>query len=89
MIRKKLGFPVKVFYDVLIYQTNKASLTLHVYLVPPDPVLQQAVEREEKSDASKRIRKPSPDKPLQMENHFLLTTDTDVAEICPNVWLNC
>ncbi|XP_067436397.1 NLR family CARD domain-containing protein 3-like isoform X2 [Thunnus thynnus] len=84
MIRKKLGFPVKVFYDVLIYQTNKASLTLHVYLVPPDPVLQQAVEREEKSDASKRIRKPSPDKPLQMENHFLLTTDTDVAEICPN-----
>ncbi|XP_071315161.1 protein NLRC3-like isoform X2 [Trachinotus anak] len=84
MIRKKLGFPVKVFYDVLIYKTVKADLTLHVYLVPPDPVQQQAVEREEKSDRSKRIRKPNPDKCLKMENHFFLSTDSVPAEICPD-----
>ncbi|CAK6984131.1 NACHT%2C LRR and PYD domains-containing protein 1b allele 2-like [Scomber scombrus] len=84
MIRKKLGFSVKVFYDVLIFKTNKASLTLHVYLLPPDPVVQQAVERQENSDASRSIRKPSPDKPLRLENHFFLTTDTETAEICPD-----
>ncbi|XP_053199110.1 sterile alpha motif domain-containing protein 9-like [Scomber japonicus] len=43
MIRKKLGFPVKVFYDMLIFKTNKASLTLHVYLLPPDPDVQQVI----------------------------------------------
>ncbi|KAI3376232.1 hypothetical protein L3Q82_016740 [Scortum barcoo] len=84
MILKKLSFPVKVRYDVLIYKTIKTALTLHVYLVPPDPVLKQAVEREEKSDGSKRIRKPNPDKSLQMENHFFLSTETDSSEISPD-----
>ncbi|XP_070710605.1 protein NLRC3-like [Pempheris klunzingeri] len=83
IIRKKLGIPVKLFYDVLIYKTIKTALTLHVYLVPPDPVLQQRVERDEKSDGSKRIRKPGPDKPLQIENHFFLSSDCQTAEICP------
>ncbi|KAM9335527.1 NACHT, LRR and PYD domains-containing protein 1b allele 2-like [Symphorus nematophorus] len=84
MIWKKLRFHVKVFYDVLIYKTTKTALTLHVYLVPPDPVLQQAVEKDETSDGSKKIRKPSPDKSLQMEGHFFLSTDSDTAEICPD-----
>lgn len=43
MIRKKLGFTVKLFYDVLIYKTIKTALTLHVYLVPPDPALKQVI----------------------------------------------
>ncbi|KAI3375687.1 hypothetical protein L3Q82_003993 [Scortum barcoo] len=84
MILKKLGFPVKVRYDVLIFKTIKTALTLHVYLVPRHPILQQAVEREEKSDGSKRIRKPNPDKSLQTENHFFLSTETDSSEISPD-----
>nr|XP_024656061.1 uncharacterized protein LOC112431631 isoform X2 [Maylandia zebra] len=37
----KLGIPVKIGCNVLIYQTNTAFLTLHVYLIPRDPGLQQ------------------------------------------------
>ncbi len=41
MIKMKLRFSVKVYYDVLIYKTTKEFLTLHVYLVPPDRHIQQ------------------------------------------------
>ncbi|XP_042371716.1 NACHT, LRR and PYD domains-containing protein 1 homolog, partial [Plectropomus leopardus] len=41
MIRKRLGLPVKVFYDVWIYMTIQSALTLHIYLVPPDPALKK------------------------------------------------
>lgn len=39
----KLGVPVKIGCNVLIYQTNTAFLTLHVYLIPRDPGLQQVI----------------------------------------------
>ncbi len=39
----KVGFPVKINCNVLIYKTNTAFLTLHVYLVPRDPGLQQVI----------------------------------------------
>ncbi|XP_034020512.1 LOW QUALITY PROTEIN: sterile alpha motif domain-containing protein 9 [Thalassophryne amazonica] len=41
MIRRKLGIPIKIYCDVLIYKTSKTYLTLHVYLVPPDPAVKQ------------------------------------------------
>ncbi|XP_044038950.1 sterile alpha motif domain-containing protein 9-like isoform X2 [Siniperca chuatsi] len=83
MIRMKLGFPVKVYCDVLIYKTKKEFLTLHVYLVPPDHNIKQEVERKETSYGSIIIPKPSPDKSLHMLDNFFLTTDMDTAEICP------
>lgn len=39
----RVGFPVKINCKVLIYKTNKAFLTLHVYLIPRDPALQQVI----------------------------------------------
>ncbi|XP_071390717.1 sterile alpha motif domain-containing protein 9-like isoform X1 [Centroberyx affinis] len=84
----KAGFPMKVHCNVLIYKTNTAPLTLHVYLVPRDPALQQvisiAMEQKEKSYGYKVIRKPNPDKSLQMKDRFILTTDADTAKICPD-----
>ncbi|XP_078147683.1 NACHT, LRR and PYD domains-containing protein 1 homolog isoform X2 [Centroberyx gerrardi] len=80
----RAGFPVKVHCNVLIYKTNTAPLTLHVYLIPHDPALQQAMEQKEISYGYKVIRKPNPDESLQMKDHFILTTDTDTAEICPD-----
>ncbi|XP_038586830.1 NACHT, LRR and PYD domains-containing protein 1 homolog [Micropterus salmoides] len=82
-VMMKLGFPVKVYCDVLIYKTKKEFLTLHVYLVPPDQYIQQKVERKETSYGSIIIPKPSPEKSLQMLDNFFLTTDTDTATIHP------
>ncbi|XP_019209166.1 NACHT, LRR and PYD domains-containing protein 1b allele 2-like [Oreochromis niloticus] len=84
MFLKKLGISVKIFADVLIYMRVRTGLTLHVYLVPCDPSLQQGVEKEEKSDGFRKIRKPSPTKPLQLDSNFYLSTDSDTAEICPD-----
>lgn len=39
----RAGFPVKINCSVLIYKTNKAFLTLHVYLIPCDPGLQEVI----------------------------------------------
>lgn len=44
MILKKLGLYLKVFADVLIYMQITSGLTLHVYLVPHDPLLQQVIQ---------------------------------------------
>lgn len=84
MIRMKLGLPVKVYYDVLIYKTKKEFLTLHVYLLPPDRDIQQIVERKETSYGSIIIPKPNPDRSLQMMDHFSLATDMSTAEILPH-----
>lgn len=40
-VLRRAGFPVKAHCNVLIYQTKKAPPTLHVYLIPCDPALQQ------------------------------------------------
>ncbi len=40
----KAGIAVKINCKVLIYKTNTAFLTLHVYLIPSDPALQQVIE---------------------------------------------
>ncbi|XP_071325385.1 uncharacterized protein [Trachinotus anak] len=79
----KAGFPVKINCNVLIYQTNTAFLTLHIYLIPRDPGLQQAMDKRELSYGYKTIRKPHPEKSLKMRERFILTTDLDGAEIYP------
>ncbi|KAK2844951.1 hypothetical protein Q5P01_011610 [Channa striata] len=79
----KVGFRVKINCNVLIYKTNTAFLTLHIYLIPRDPALQQIMKRRESSYEYKVIRKPHPEKSLKMRDRFILTTDLDDAEICP------
>ncbi|KAM4568364.1 uncharacterized protein V3H82_012564 isoform 2-T2 [Fundulus diaphanus] len=83
----KIGFPVKISCKVLIYQTNTAFLTLHVYLIPRDPALQQKMDQEETSHGYKVIRKPGPEKSLKMKDYFILSSDLDAAEVSPKVGL--
>ncbi|KAF1378112.1 hypothetical protein PFLUV_G00186720 [Perca fluviatilis] len=86
VIRRIFGFPVKVFYNVLIYmKKHQAALTLHVYLVPPDEFLKQEVEKMENSCGSVRIIKPGPDRPMQLGDHYSLTTDKMDAKIQPSI----
>ncbi|XP_078027612.1 uncharacterized protein LOC117265273 isoform X5 [Epinephelus lanceolatus] len=80
MVLVKLGLSVEINCKVLIYKTDTPFLTLHVYLIPPDPVLKQELEN---IDGYKRIRKPHPVRPLKMHDWFTLTADLDGAKICP------
>ncbi|XP_041649583.1 uncharacterized protein LOC121513716 isoform X2 [Cheilinus undulatus] len=79
----KAGVPVKTHCSVLIYKTNTAFLTLHVYLVPRDPGLQQEMDKRESSYGYKLIRKPHPEKSLKIRDRFILTADVEGAEIYP------
>ncbi|MED6248461.1 hypothetical protein ATANTOWER_000697 [Ataeniobius toweri] len=79
----RAGFPVKINCNMLIYRTNTAFLTLHVYLIPRDPALQQEMDHREKSFGYKVIRKPDPDTSLKMCDHFILTASLETAEVCP------
>ncbi|XP_016518370.1 NACHT, LRR and PYD domains-containing protein 1b allele 2-like [Poecilia formosa] len=79
----RAGFPVKVYCNMLLYRTNTAFLTLHVYLIPRDPALQQEMDQRETSYGYKVIRKPDPDMPLKMFDDFVLTADLESAEVCP------
>ncbi|XP_076746413.1 uncharacterized protein LOC112431633 isoform X4 [Maylandia zebra] len=79
----KLGIPVKIGCNVLIYQTNTAFLTLHVYLIPRDPGLQQVMKQREVPHGYRAILKPDPEKSLKILDRFTLTADVDGAEICP------
>ncbi|XP_037636211.1 NACHT, LRR and PYD domains-containing protein 1b allele 1-like isoform X4 [Sebastes umbrosus] len=79
----RVGFPVKINCKVLIYKTNEAFLTLHVYLIPRDPALQQTIKKKESSRGHKMIQKQYPEKSLKMRDRFILTADLDSAEIYP------
>ncbi|KAE8286041.1 Caspase recruitment domain-containing protein 18 Caspase-1 inhibitor Iceberg [Larimichthys crocea] len=68
---------------VLIYKTSKAFLTLHVYLIPRDPALQETMKNKALSMGYKMIHKPYPEKSLKMRERFILTADKDGAEIYP------
>ncbi|XP_049439400.1 uncharacterized protein LOC125893023 isoform X15 [Epinephelus fuscoguttatus] len=88
MVLVKLGLPVEIYCRVLIYSkvltaSSQTSLTLHVYLIPPDQDLIQELDKTEISDRYKGIRKSNPAKPLKMHDWFILTTDLDGAEIYP------
>ncbi|XP_054916940.1 uncharacterized protein LOC129380000 [Poeciliopsis prolifica] len=82
----RAGFPVKVYCNVLLYRTNTAFLTLHVYLVPRDPALQQVIMGngpKETSSGYRVIQKPDPEKSLKMNEFFFLTSDLEAAEVSP------
>uniref|UniRef100_A0A3B3WQM1 FIIND domain-containing protein n=1 Tax=Poecilia mexicana TaxID=48701 RepID=A0A3B3WQM1_9TELE len=81
----RAGFPVKVYCNMLLYRTNTAFLTLHVYLIPRDPALQQAMDRKESSYGYKVIQKPDPEKSLKMNDYFFLTSDLEAAEVSPKM----
>ncbi|XP_030250078.1 uncharacterized protein LOC115567528 isoform X3 [Sparus aurata] len=79
----KVGVPVKINCNMLIYKTNTAFLTLHVYLIPCDPGLQQELNRRQLSSGYRAIQKPHPEKSLKMGDRFILTADSDDAKIYP------
>ncbi|KAM8735552.1 uncharacterized protein AB9X84_023968 [Acanthopagrus schlegelii] len=80
----KVGFPVKISCDVLIYyQPNTPFLKLHVYLIPHDPALQQALDKKKFSKGFELIQKPRPDIYLKMQQGFNLAADMDTARIQP------
>nr|XP_029522359.1 NACHT, LRR and PYD domains-containing protein 1b allele 2-like isoform X2 [Oncorhynchus nerka] len=63
-----------VHCDLQIYRARTAHLTLHAYLMPCDPALTQAVEKQEKCHGSIRILKPRPEKSQWLTSDFYLTT---------------
>ncbi|KAK9528563.1 hypothetical protein VZT92_012716 [Zoarces viviparus] len=79
----RLGLSVKIYCKVLIYKTDKTFLTLHVYLIPRDPGLEQELDKRNESYGYRIIQKPHPKKSLKMKDSFILTTDLDGAEIDP------
>ncbi|XP_073340777.1 NACHT, LRR and PYD domains-containing protein 1a allele 5-like [Pagrus major] len=80
----KVGFPVKISCDVLIYyKPNTPFLKLHVYLIPHDPALQQTLDKKKFSQRYELIQKPRPDKYLKMQQGFNLAADMDTAKILP------
>ncbi|KAM4579872.1 uncharacterized protein PAE49_004972 isoform 2-T2 [Odontesthes bonariensis] len=80
----KMGFPVKYKCNVLLYyQPNTPFLNLHVFLVPRDPALQQAVSKKKSSHGYEEIPKHGPDKFLKMKQGFSLTADAETAHVQP------
>ncbi|KAM6935594.1 uncharacterized protein PEZ65_005935, partial [Lycodopsis pacificus] len=84
-ILRLLGLSVEINCNVLIYKTDKTSLTLDVYLIPQDPGLQQELDKRNESYGYRVIRKSHPEKSLKMNDSFILTTDLDGAEIYPEM----
>ncbi|XP_032374456.1 uncharacterized protein LOC116691180 [Etheostoma spectabile] len=80
----KMGLPVKIDCQVLIYYRSDTSfLKLHVYLIPHDHGLQQTVDKKKEEKGYRRIEKPRPDKYLKMQQGFKLAADINVAKILP------
>ncbi|KAJ4945786.1 hypothetical protein JOQ06_023464 [Pogonophryne albipinna] len=79
----RAGFRIKINCKVLIFKTNLAFLTLHVYLIPSDPALQQIIKSKELSSGYKMIKKPNPQKSLKMGKYFTFKANMDSAEITP------
>lgn len=60
----KLGIPVKVHCDLLVFMTKKNPIILHVYFFPSDSLFKEKIRMEEKS--SLPIKCPRPETPLRM-----------------------
>ncbi|XP_048019711.1 NACHT, LRR and PYD domains-containing protein 1 homolog [Megalobrama amblycephala] len=60
----KLGIPVKVHCDLLIFMTKKNPIILHVYFFPSDSIFAKRIKTEEK--LSHQIKCSRPETPLQM-----------------------
>ncbi|XP_051988687.1 NACHT, LRR and PYD domains-containing protein 1 homolog [Xyrauchen texanus] len=70
LLRK--GYTVFYHCETLIYHTLKSHLTLHVYLIPSDKQMKEAVTKKEEQMRSKFILKPEPQCKLQMNGRFTL-----------------
>ncbi|XP_049432360.1 uncharacterized protein LOC125888799 isoform X2 [Epinephelus fuscoguttatus] len=79
----RAGFSVRIHCKVLIFKTIRTSLTLHVYMIPCDPALEEKIQNKESSSGYEMIQKPYPAKSLKMRDCFTLTADKDTAEIYP------
>ncbi|KAL7855719.1 hypothetical protein AOLI_G00193230 [Acnodon oligacanthus] len=69
----KNGFRVKAHCEILIYHVLAATLTLHIYIIPHDFKMKEAVEKE-RSDKCVKILKPNPKSSLQMKCWYKLKT---------------
>uniref|UniRef100_A0A3B4DAV8 Si:ch73-252p3.1 n=1 Tax=Pygocentrus nattereri TaxID=42514 RepID=A0A3B4DAV8_PYGNA len=69
----KNGFRVKAHCEILIYHVLAATLTLHIYIIPHDFKMKEAVEKE-RSDKCLKILKPNPKSSLQMKSWYKLRT---------------
>ncbi|XP_044868901.1 NACHT, LRR and PYD domains-containing protein 1-like isoform X2 [Mauremys mutica] len=77
-------FPfIPIHSVVLIYQVVKAAaITLHLYLIPNDRSLIQAVEEEEKKHQSIQVLKPPQTKPLYFGSCYTVCSSLDL-EVTP------
>ncbi|XP_030418217.1 uncharacterized protein LOC115651401 isoform X3 [Gopherus evgoodei] len=77
-------FPfIPIHSVVLIYQVVKAAaITLHLYLIPNDRSLIQAVEEEEKKHQSIQVLKPPQTKPLYFGSCYTVSSSLDL-EVTP------
>ncbi|KAF4110488.1 hypothetical protein G5714_007519 [Onychostoma macrolepis] len=71
---------MKFHCETLIYRNRTAPLNLHVYLILKDQKLKKDVEEKEKNNME--ILKPTPDKPLKIDDSYTLKTSCD-SEIKP------
>ncbi|XP_077434638.1 cilia- and flagella-associated protein 100 [Vanacampus margaritifer] len=77
------GFPVPLKCKVLIYKTRKTFLTLHVYVIPSDPALEEDLQKKAEKKGYESIENPYPEGILQMDDQFRLQSDVDGASIIP------
>ncbi|XP_034009284.1 uncharacterized protein LOC117500511 isoform X5 [Trematomus bernacchii] len=78
----KMGFPVKIHCNVLIYsKLDTSCILLHVYLTPLDPALEETMDKKKKD--FKLIQKPRPNECLTLHQDFNLTADITTAQIGP------
>ncbi|POI34545.1 hypothetical protein CIB84_001703 [Bambusicola thoracicus] len=76
-LRSAISLPVHSL--VLIFQQlSAANTTLHLYLIPDDISVKQAIERQETSWNSKLIPKPPPFSPLFFGNRYQVSSNAQV-----------
>ncbi|XP_034057046.1 uncharacterized protein LOC117536345 isoform X2 [Gymnodraco acuticeps] len=78
----KMGFPVKIRCNVLIYsKAYESDTVLHVYLIPLDPALKETIDKKKKD--FRFIEKPRPNEGLTLHQDFNLTADITTDKISP------
>ncbi|XP_067414679.1 NACHT, LRR and PYD domains-containing protein 1-like [Emydura macquarii macquarii] len=79
-IYSKLFPPVHTL--VLLYRSSQAAdITLHLYLIPRDRSIAQAIEDNEMKYQSKRVRKPSKSKPLYFGSCSFVSSPSSIEVI--------
>nr|XP_057919193.1 NACHT, LRR and PYD domains-containing protein 1b allele 2-like isoform X2 [Doryrhamphus excisus] len=86
-IGRVFGYRLPLKCKVLIYQTTKTFLTLHVYLILFDPALEEALDKKAHSLNYVKIEKPYPEGPLELDDRFSLKADIADAVISPDHYM--